>query len=376
MTFRGRIPGRPGLWAVHTAGSAAEAHLSRLECEDPSDRRQRCPWITPGLFDLQVNGIAGTSFTDPAVPREALAAADALLRGRGISRYCPTVITRDRDTTLAALRGLARAMAAGAMPGAWGIHMEGPYISPRDGERGVHRREFVRDPDWEEFLLFQEAAAGTVRIVTLAPELPGAEDFIRRAAAAGVTVSMGHTRASQAEIDGAARAGLRMSTHLFNGCAQSVDRHSNPLYSQLAADALFACFIADGHHVPSPALQVGLRAKGPGRSILVSDVAHLSGLPDGEYEMEGNRVLLRDGGIWVKGAPLLSGAARTLDQDIAILARQPWPGIEQALLMASASPAAAVGERAWAELAAGRTGPLALFEWDGTDLALAGRAGF
>jgi N-acetylglucosamine-6-phosphate deacetylase len=376
--FRGRIPGKPGLWAVETesTGSFPGARISRLACEDPSDRRQRCPWITPGLFDLQVNGIAGTSFTDPDAPPEALAAADALLRGRGISRYCPTVITRDRDTTRRALARLAQAMAAGHMSGAWGIHMEGPYISPEDGYRGVHRREFVRVPDWDEFLLFQAAAAGRVRIVTLAPELPGAEDFIRRAAASGITVSMGHTRASQAELEAAVGAGLSMSTHLFNGCAQSVDRHSNPLYSQLAADALFACFIADGHHVPAPALQVGLRAKGPGRSILVSDLAHLSGLPDGEYEMEGNRVVLRDGGIWVKGAPLLSGAARTLDEDVAVLARQPWPGIEHALLMACASPAAAVGERAWAELATGRTGPLAVFEWDGAGLALAGRAGF
>jgi len=126
--FRGRIPGKPGLWAVETesTGSFPGARISRLACEDPSDRRQRCPWITPGLFDLQVNGIAGTSFTDPDVPPEALAAADALLRGRGISRYCPTVITRDRDTTRRALARLAQAMSAGHMPGAWGIHMEGP----------------------------------------------------------------------------------------------------------------------------------------------------------------------------------------------------------------------------------------------------------
>ena len=323
-----------------------------------------------------MNGIAGTSFTDPEVSREALAGADAAIRGHGISRYCPTVITRDRDTTLAALERLAGAMAAGVMPGAWAIHLEGPYISPEDGYRGVHRRQFVRDPDWDEFRLFQEAAGGRVRIVTLAPELPGAEWFIRQAAGSGVTVSMGHTRAAPDDIRRAVSAGLRMSTHLFNGCAQLIDRHSNPLYSQLATDSLYACFIADGHHVPDAALQVGLRAKGPGRFILVSDIAHLSGLPDGEYEMEGNQVVLRDGGIWVKGAPLLSGAARTLEQDVELLARRPWPGIEQALRAASAVPAAAVGDRAWAELVTGREGPIAVFDWDGARLSLAERAGF
>ncbi len=378
MTFRGRIPGRPGTWTVETAPADGQGavRIARATCEDPADRRQLCAWITPGLFDLQVNGIGGTSFADPGVSTGALAAADARIRARGISRYCPTVITRSREATIAVLSRLAAAMGAGAMPGAWGIHLEGPWISPEDGYRGVHRRELVRRPDPAEFDAFQEAAGGRIRIVTLAPELPGAAALIGALAAAGVTVSVGHTRADAAQVEAAVRAGARMSTHLFNGCAQLLDRHANTLYAQLAADGLFACFIADGHHVPGPALQVGLRAKGFGRSILVSDIAHLCGLPEGEHEMEGNRVVLRDGGIWVKGSPLLSGAARTLDEDVALLAAAPWCGIEQALLMAGAVPAEATGGRAWAEVTPGRTGPLALFEWDGCRLSLAGKAGF
>lgn len=378
MTVSGRIAGRPGLWtlAIEENGPGGPPRIASLACEDPGFRGQHGRWITPGLFDLQVNGIAGTSFTDPTVSPGKLAEADALLRGHGISRYCPTVITRDRETTLAILRRLADAMASNAMPGAWGIHLEGPYISSEDGYRGVHRRQFVRDPDWEEFAAFQEASGGRLRIVTLAPELPGAEQFITRAAAAGVVVSMGHSRASAEQIARGIRAGLRMSTHLFNGCAQLIDRHANPIYGQLAADKLVACFIADGHHIPKAALRIGLRAKGPGRAVLVSDLAHLSGLPDGDYEMEGHQVQLRDGGIWVTGSPLLSGAARTLEQDVELLARGEEPGIEQALLMASAAPAAAVGDRAWAELAAGRSGPLGVFSWDGELLSLVARAGF
>ena len=91
--------------------------------------------------------------------------------------------------------------------------------------------------------------------------------------------------------------------------------------------------------MPFPTLRIGIRAKGASRSILVSDLAHLSGLPEGEYEMEGNRVEVRDGGIWVKGGWQLSAAARTLEQDVELLARQPEPGIEQALLMATRNPA-------------------------------------
>ena len=378
MTVRGRIPGKPGLWAlaIDDAGTDGSPRITSLACQDPSFRGERGQWITPGLFDLQVNGIAGTSFTDPSASLDALADADARLRSHGISRYCPTVITRDRETTLAVLRLLSAAMESRAMPGAWGIHMEGPYISAEDGYRGVHPRQFIRKPDWEELSLFQQASGGRLAIVTLAPELPGAEQFIRRATAAGLTVSMGHSRASAEEIERGIRAGLRMSTHLFNGCAQLVDRHANTLFAQLAADGLLACFIADGRHIPPAALRIGLRAKGPGRAALVSDIAHLCGLPDGDYEMEGNRVQLRDGGIWVTGTPLLSGAARTLEQDVEYLAQQVEPGIEQALLMASAVPSAAVGDRAWAELAAGRTGPVAVFSWDGEKLDLAERIGF
>jgi N-acetylglucosamine-6-phosphate deacetylase len=379
MTLRGRIPGKPGLWEVtveQTGAAGGGALIASLACVDPSYRAGSCLWITPGLFDLQINGIAGTSFTNPDARDGDLAAADERIRSHGISRYCPTVITRDRNTTLAVLERLAGAMKAGAMPSAWGIHLEGPYISSEDGYRGVHRREFTRDPDWGEFSLFQEASGGRVRIVTIAPERKGSADFIRRASGSGVTVSMGHSNATPAEILSAVGAGLRMSTHLFNGCARLVDRHANPIYSQLAADELFACFIADAHHVPPAALRVGLRAKGPRLSILVSDIAHLSGLPDGDYEMEGNRVEARDGGIWVKGSYMLSGAARTLERDVEILAREREPGIEGALLMASANPSAAVGERAWAELLPGRAGPVAAFPWDGAALGAPIRIGF
>ncbi len=108
----------------------------------------------------------------------------------------------------------------------------------------------------------------------------------------------------------------------------------------------------------------------------MSDLAHLSGLPDGEYEMEGNTVLLREGGLRVKGTGLLSGAARTLAQDVELLARESEPGIEAALLMATRSPAAAVGDQAWAVLESGRRGPVAVFSWDGAQLLLTERLGF
>ncbi len=368
----GRIPGTPGLWAVACEG----ARIVDLTCRDPSFDEVRCRWITPGLFDLQINGIAGINVTSPDLTPGDLARMDLLVRQKGISRYCPTLITCSPETARAALAAFRTAGEQGKLCAAWGVHLEGPWISSEDGYRGIHRRQFACDPDPRMLDALQEAAGGGIRVLTLAPERPGALEMIRHAAAKGILVSLGHTNASPTEIAAAAEAGARMSTHLFNGCAPLLGRHSNVVYSQLAEDSLYACFIADGHHIPFPTLRIGMRAKGPGRPLLVSDIAHLSGLPDGEYEMEGSRVVLRDGGLRVKETGLLSGAARTLDQDVELLARQPEPGIEQALLMATAVPAAASGDPAWARLRAGREGPLAVFSWDGERLLLEERLGF
>ncbi|HET6450444.1 MAG TPA: N-acetylglucosamine-6-phosphate deacetylase, partial [Spirochaetia bacterium] len=328
-TLVGRIPGRPGLWEVSVDGD----RVQEVTCRQRATNDARGPWITPGLFDLQINGIGGINFTDPSLTPADVARADELIRASGVSRYCATVITCGQDTARTVLSTLAAARAHRGAPGLWAVHLEGPWISEVDGARGVHRREHVRAVSLAEWDALQEAAGGMIRILTLAPELPGAIELVARASRAGTVVSIGHTMATPAVIAAAVAAGASMSTHLLNGCPQLLDRHSNVVYSQLSQDELFASFIADGHHVPFPALRVALRAKGIARSVLVSDMAPLAGMPDGDYEMEGRPVELRDGGLRVKGSSLLSGAARTLAQDVQWLAGQPEPGIEAALLM-------------------------------------------
>jgi N-acetylglucosamine-6-phosphate deacetylase len=370
--IRGRIPGRPGLWELERDND----RITRLDCRDESFSEVRCRWITPGLFDLQVNGIGGIHFTDPSLTTDQAARADALIRDSGASRYCPTVITCALQTAKTVLAVLARAREDGRIPGARAVHLEGPWLSDADGARGIHRREHIRDVSLSEWAALQEAAGGWIGIVTLAPERSGALELIRQAAAAGIVVSLGHTEASPEEIGAAVDAGAAMSTHLFNGCARMLGRHSNVVFSQLAEDGLRACFIADGHHVPFPTLRIGIRTKGVARSVLVSDLAHLSGLPEGEYEMEGNLVELRDGGLRVKDSNVLSGAARTLAEDVQWLARQPEPGIEAALLMATCNPAEAMGDRSWSDLRPGRQGPIAVFSWNGEHLQLEERIGF
>jgi N-acetylglucosamine-6-phosphate deacetylase len=369
---RARVPGKPGLWEAEIGGG----RLLRLTCLDPSYRETEGLWLTPGLFDIQVNGIAGTSFVDANLSVEQLAKADERIRATGTAWYCPTLVTRDNPTILSLCRTFRNAWEAGAIPGAYALHLEGPFISSEDGFRGVHQRRFTRDPDIGELQQWQEASGGKVRIVTLAPERAGSAAFIEQAARQGIVVSVGHSNASEEDVRAAAEAGARLSTHLFNGCAPTINRHRNPIYSQLAEDRLFASFIADGHHIPLSTLKVALRAKGVARSILVSDLAHLSGLPDGDYEMEGAAVVKRDGGLFRKDGPILSGAARSLAEDVAILGAQPEPGIEDTFLMATEQPARLLGAEPCAIVREGNGQRLALWEWRRAKLGLVERLGF
>jgi N-acetylglucosamine-6-phosphate deacetylase len=226
-----------------------------------------------------------------------------------------------------------------------GIHLEGPYISAEDGPRGAHPREHCRPPCWDEFQRLQRAAGGRIRLVTLSPEYPEAAAFVSRAVASGVVVAMGHTAASGAQIGEAVDAGARLSTHLGNGAHRLLPRHPNYIWNQLADDRLSASLIVDGHHLPADVVRVFVRAKSPGRCILVSDMAAQAGLPPGRYrgglcEVE----ILPTGRLVIAGqAELLAGATAPLGTGIARLVADGTASLDEAVRMASHQPAALMG---------------------------------
>jgi N-acetylglucosamine-6-phosphate deacetylase len=244
----------------------------------------------------------------------------------------------------AALAALSRALdddprLGRAVPG---LHVEGPFISAEDGPRGAHPLEHVRDPDWDEFRAFQEAAGGRIRIVTLAPERPGALPFIERLAESGVVVALGHTAAEPETIGDAVLAGARLSTHLGNGAHAQLRRHPNYIWEQLADDRLFASVIADGHHLPPAVLKCFARVKGPERLALVSDAVSLGGLPPGRYA-EGRHEVLPSGRVVVAGTPYLAGAGHLQDTCVANALRQTDLTLAQVIRCASAVPARLLG---------------------------------
>jgi N-acetylglucosamine-6-phosphate deacetylase len=300
------------------------------------------PWVAPAFWDLQVNGRRGVSFADPGLTVDQVVSIVKAQAGLGTSRFCPTVITAPRDVLLRAVATIAAACESlpEVAERVLGIHLEGPYISHRDGYRGAHRLDAVRDPDWAEFQRLQEAAVGRIALLTLAPERSGSIDFIRKVTAAGVAVALGHTAADGPTIRAAVDAGARLSTHLGNGIASELARHPNPIWEQAAIDDLSASLIADGHHLDPASLKVLVRAKGPERVILVSDASPLAGLPPGRY---GEWAVDPSGKVVVAGTPYLAGSNQGLSVGLDRLLMGPGVTLTDALAAVTRNPARLLG---------------------------------
>lgn len=327
---------------------------------------QEADWVAPALFDLQINGAAGVHFASGHLSLADIQRVVARCQRHGIAAFCPTLITGPFADLERAFRVLAQACAtdaklARAMPG---FHLEGPYISPEDGPRGAHPAQHVRLPDWAEFCRLQSAAENRIRLVTLAPELPGALLFIEKATAAGVVIALGHTAATGKQIRDAVAAGARLSTHLGNGCHRLLPRHENYLWEQLADDRLWASLISDGHHLPPAVLKCLLRVKTPARSILTCDASSLAGLPPGRYrEWEQDLEVLAEGKIVVAGTPYLAGSWMFTDQCLGPAIREAGITLAQAIDMASARPRELLGFPP-TRLEVGHPATLMLFRYD------------
>jgi N-acetylglucosamine-6-phosphate deacetylase len=294
----------------------------------------------PGLFDLQVNGFGGIDFNAPGLTADRVADALLGMRGTGVTRCLPTLITSSFDRFAANARVLARMTTAAIA----GIHMEGPYISPEDGARGAHPREDVVPASVEDFRRRQDAADGRIALVTLAPESPGALPLIEHLVGSGVRVAIGHTAATTQEIHDAIAAGATLATHLGNGCAQVLPRHPNPIWDLLAADAVIASFIVDGHHLPPATVKAMVRAKGTERTILVTDAMAAAGSAPGSYTIGGVECALgEDGRVSLPGTPYLAGSSLTLDRAIENTVRFTGLPLDAVIPMASTIPARWLG---------------------------------
>ena len=297
-------------------------------------------FLAPGFIDLQVNGFAGVDFNSPASSHYDIRRAISAIFSTGVTRFFPTVITGAPDAMLSALRNLASAresLPAGQAMEAF--HVEGPHISPEDGPRGAHPREWVRPPDFAEFLHWQDAAQGHVRLVTLSPHWPGAPRYIEQITNQGVVAAIGHTRATQDQLRAAVAAGATLSTHLGNG-AGSATRTEDFIVYQLTEQRLAASFIVDCHHLPDEFLRRALEAKGVDCSILVTDAVAPALCPPGPYALGSVAVELRgDDRVTLRGGERLAGSSLRMDRAIGNVMSRAEVSLAEAVTMATTNPA-------------------------------------
>jgi N-acetylglucosamine-6-phosphate deacetylase len=312
--------------------------------------------IAPGYVDLHIHGSAGYDVMDDTA--EALPAIEQLLARHGVTSYFPTTVTAPMDATLRALERLADAIEnreqndnkkddVKGRPLPLGIHLEGPFIS--HARRGVHPAENLLAPKLNTFEQLWQAARGRIRMMTIAPELDGAPEVIAEAARRGVCVSLGH---SDADFEAAGRgiaAGARHATHTFNAMRplghrtedHRTEDHRSPgiLGAVLTDRRVSADIIADGVHLDPAIVKLFAQAKGPERTVLITDATSATGMPDGRYRLGSFEVDVRDGKCMADGK--LAGSVLTMDLAVRNLARFAEWDLPQAIAAASRNPARA-----------------------------------
>lgn len=268
----------------------------------------------PGLVDLQVNGYRGVDFSGDDLTEEACTRACREFLTAGATAFLPTLITSPAGIYERNLPLITRVLDLEEFRGrVLGIHLEGPFISREDGARGAHTAEWVRDPDpayLDELICLAE---GKIRLLTIAADRKGAEELSRHATSRGIAVALGHHMANEADLERLVAVGAKAMTHLGNGVPALLPRHVNPVWAGLANDDLDATIIADGHHLPPSILKTIIRAKSPGRCIVISDASPLAGLPAGEYRSMGAQVRLEaDGKLHNPATGYMAGSSATI----------------------------------------------------------------
>ena len=292
-------------------------------------------WLLPGFVDLHMHGGGGHDLTTSP---DALAQAVAFHRRHGTTRTLASLVTAplaDLERQLGWVADLADE--DGPLVGA---HLEGPYLSHL--RCGAQNPAHLRTPDGAEFAGLVRAARGTLRSVTVAPELPGALDIVRDAVAAGAIAAIGHTDATYAQAQEAIAAGATLATHLFNGMRPVHHREPGPVGAALAAD--LACeIINDGVHV-HPAI-TALVARTPGRLVLVTDAIDAAGMGDGDVELGGQRVRVRGGEARLVSSGSLAGSTLTMDAALRRAVQDCGIPVVEASRAASGTPARLLGLR-------------------------------
>jgi N-acetylglucosamine-6-phosphate deacetylase len=301
--------------------------------------------LAPGFVDVHIHGGAGHDVMEP--DPAGLCTLERQLAQHGVTSYFPTTVTAPIPQTLAALDRLAGAVEAGQGNGTGdgnravpvGIHLEGPFLS--HARRGVHPPENLLPPTLQAFDQFWEASRGRIKVMTIAPELQGAEEIIAEATRRGICVSLGHTDADLDAARAGVSAGARHATHLFNGMRPLEHRDPGIVGEVLTNPNISAEIIADGIHIDPLVVRLVLRMKGVEGAVLVTDATAATGMPDGRYRLGSLEVDVKGGRCLSDGK--LAGSILTMDRAVQNVMRFAHWELQQALRPATLNPARVTG---------------------------------
>ncbi|MGW4466896.1 N-acetylglucosamine-6-phosphate deacetylase [Micromonospora sp. NPDC004704] len=293
-------------------------------------------WIVPGFVDIHTHGGGGHTFTTGDA-EAARGAADFHL-SHGTTTLLASLVSSPTELMHQATSAFAPLVKEGVLAG---IHFEGPYLS--QARCGAQNPEFLRDPSLDELGELLDAGEGAIRMVTIAPERPGALDAIRLLVNRGVVAAVGHTDATYEQTMAAVNAGATVATHLFNGMRAPHHREPGPVFALLGAASVVCELVADGIHLHDGTLNFAASVGGADRSALITDAMAAAGMPDGEYELGGQTVVVADRAARLARDGAIAGSTLTMD---AALRRAVDAGIAlpDACRMASTTPARAIGQ--------------------------------
>ena len=320
--------------------------------------------VAPGFIDIHIHGGAGHDVMEAAT--DALPPMEQLLASHGVTSYFPTTVTAPMDATLAALERLADAIESSVPSGHLrarprGIHLEGPFIS--HSRRGVHPPENLLAPSAAALDRFWQAARGHIRVLTIAPEIPGAIEVISQAAALGVCVSLGHSDAGLDAARAGVAAGARHATHTFNAMRPLDHRDPGILGEVLTDSRLSADIIADGIHLDPTIVQLFLKAKGPEAAVLITDATAATGMPDGCYRLGSLEVEVKDGRCMAGGK--LAGSVLTMDRAVRNVMQFAQWDLQQTVRLVTANPARVSGLKDAGSIEAGAPADLVVLSPSG-----------
>ncbi|MFZ2085671.1 MAG: N-acetylglucosamine-6-phosphate deacetylase [Candidatus Sulfotelmatobacter sp.] len=331
---------------ISAVSSRAEREIPKNATEIDFTREIPDAILAPGFVDIHVHGGAGLDVMR-ASPAE-LPRLNKFLTTHGVTGYFPTTVAAPLDQTCAALERIADAIEAAQPLGTngdlvqarpLGIHLEGPFLSHK--RRGVHPPENLVEPTLQIFERFWQASRGHVRMMTIAPELPGAIEVIAEAARRNVCVSIGHSDAVMETARAAVKAGARHATHTFNAMRPLDHREPGILGEALTSEELSADIIADGIHVAPEVVKLFLKAKGIEHAVLITDATAAAGMPDGTYRLGPIQVEVKNGRCTSDGK--LAGSVLTMDRAVRNVVQFANWSLQDAVRAATLNPTRAVG---------------------------------